>query len=235
MTGQILPPFSVYDPNLSGSGGGGGSKLLYAQTANLVGPSIVGRYVAGSTSFTLLATADEMNQLFVGGHILIGLENHVIASIDVPGLGITIVNGITTTKVNAPVLTGCLLGTDDTLQLPSMDPHSEIDVRFTYDLPRKSGTALDYYGRSVGVFYAGEDDNHGSWFEILTNYGAWHAAAQTEQRSIYPVGLITSGSGSINAWFLEFDPANGLLSFSKINTTASSYLPRITSMIVAGR
>ena len=138
---QILPPFAVYDPNLSGSGGGGGgSTLLFAQTVEFRGPTISGAYAAGATSFTLTATLEEMQTLFVGEHILIDDEEHRIETIDILNRTITTEAGLAQAKTDVLVLAGVLIGVNDTIQLPiAAGSYSEIDVRFLYDLPRVEG------------------------------------------------------------------------------------------------
>ena len=209
------------------AGAGGGLSLVYG---------------AQSTETTLsgahLATATVLNVASVAGFRLgrahVARDVVTITAIDAANNRLTLAAGLATPKISGTIVGQApLVGAGDALALPG-GPYAELDVRILYDLRNSSG-AQTYNGHSNGAYYGAPTP--GSWIQTLSNRNYWWAFANLGGAlATYSVGMVHGTSSLTNAWTVEFDPATRRLSFLAADSSAAvSLLPRVYSLIVAGR
>ena len=213
--------------------GGGGLSLVHAGESAT--GALNGAHDAGDAR---LIVADA--SIFDLGRVQVGGELHTIEAVDETANAITIeAAGLTagwaddTAVVQAPII-----GTGDVLQLAG-GPFAEIDARMLYDLPQFNGNAPFYNGRSSGAYYAGGAGG-GAWYESLANYGSWFAGGQQEAYSdpagTWGVGIVhATANAASSIWVLVFDPARSTLALSALDGAQELFIPRVYSLIVAGR
>ena len=210
--------------------GGGGLSILYAGT--MAESTLAGAHALGATTLTLASAAGFRADMTFGvGRV----EPHDIVAVDMdaneieiaaPGLGAAYVDG-------AAVFCAPMFGAAGALALPGGARLAEIDVRFSFDLPRAAGDPF-YNGRSDGAYYA---DPHASWYRSLTNFSYWYAGGNTESDlPSYTVGLAHATAGFANFWVVDYEIATGRLIFLPADPgIAAAYVPRVRVLTCAGR
>ena len=125
-----------------------------------------------------------------------------------------------------------LVGDGDSLVVPGA-AGKDVQVLAIFDYPQKNGNPSFYNGRSQGRYYRSGDG--ASWLETLANYSAWWVYHDVGPSETFSVGLLhTTASLTNTVLSVELNPATGALALQAVPGTQLLYVPRVTSLIVAG-
>ena len=216
-------------PYTEGGGGGGNLSAIYGKRTKET--TIAGAVVIGDTEIILT----DSDQFVVNDYIKIGnVEGHKITAVNHVTKTITLKEALTAAYADGfAISSNPMFGVDAVKQLPipkAGKRYGHISVLALYDMPRPSGNSF-YSGRSRGEYYY----PHASWFQSLTDRGAWLADINVNEGfASFAVGILNTTSGSANGWTIEYNPLTNLIFIlPTFSTGIASFSPRITELVIA--